>query len=435
VSCSWDPVGGRPGDGVGGARALRPRVTKEKSRRTRSSVLLGCGDEKGQLKHRCGAPLIKHILSEFRAGHLKAEVGCQELDLSRSRFYELYSDYLAAGFQRDQHWVPRSSGGNHAKLWPVEVRALLRERLSSRPPSSYSFAASEVLRKYQFKLDRAQVRRWALQNRLAPPSRVSPLPVAVRRWQRSRIGELWQLDASPHPFFPRSRKAFPMLNLIDDCSRLFTGSKLYHREVLLAYYDLLSEAFSAYGLPLILYVDFHSFFFTNTPEALTALGRALHFYGVTFRYAPTPQAKGKVERQHQFWQNRLPAYFAAENITMLEAANVHIRELRLHHNLQEVHREIKMTPQQAWDLALKQNRSALRPKPNCPWWPFVWSLRTSLRVSSQGYVPLDTQSVRLEAPPGSRVVLCHHPSGHHSILANHPKAQTHPVILFSDLPK
>jgi len=397
--------------------------------------LLRSPDEKAQLKHRCATPLIRHLLSEFRAGRIKAQAACNELDLSRSRFYELYSDYLAGGVQRDQNWVARSSGGNHAKQWPVEVRALLRERLSSQPPSSYSFAASEVLRKCHFKLDRAQVRRWAIQNRLAQPARVSAPLAAVRRWQRSRIGELWQLDASPHPYFPGSRKAFPMLNLIDDCSRLLTGSKIYQREVLLAYYDLLSEAFAAYGLPLILYVDFHSFFFTSTPEALTALGRALHFYGVTFRYAPTPQAKGKVERQHQFWQKRLPAYFAAEPIKTLETANSHIRELRLHHNLHETHREIKMTPQHAWDLAIKQSRSALRPKPNCPWWPFVWSVRTSVRINSQGYVPINTQSVRIEVSPGSRVVLCHHPCGHHSILAHHPKPNTRPVILFSDLPK
>jgi hypothetical protein len=306
--------------------------------------------------------------------------------------------------------------------------------LSSHPPSSYSFAASEVFRKYEFKVDRAQVRRWAMQNDLAHPLRVAPAPAPVRRWQRSRIGELWQLDATPHLFFPGSSRLSHMINLIDDCSRLLPGSKLYRREVLMAYYDLLPEAFTAYGLPLVLYVDFHSFFFTHTPQALTTLGQALHFYGVTLRYAPTPEAKGKVERQHQFWQNRLPPYFAAEAIQTLEVANQHIHELRLHHNRHEVHREIKMTPQQAWDLALKQKRSALRPRPNCPWWPFVWSLRTSVRVDSQGRVPLGAQSVRIEAPPGIRVVLCHHPSGHHSILTHHPKPNTLPTILFSDLP-
>jgi len=49
--------------------------------------------------------------------------------------------------------------------------------------------------------------------------------------------------------------------------------------------------FKSHGPPLALYVDYHSFFFTNTPDAFTQLGAALHFYGVALRYAPTPQAK------------------------------------------------------------------------------------------------------------------------------------------------
>ena len=375
------------------------------------------------------------MLAQFRAGELPASSAAAELELSRSRFYELYSDYLAAGPSRDQRWSPRASGGDHATEWPAGVEALLQARLSTRPASSYSFAASEVLRLCDFKLDRAQVRRWAIQNRFAQPARPQKSVASVRRWQRNRIGELWQLDASPHQYFPSSRRLWPMLNMLDDCSRLFTGSKLYQHENLLAYFDFLPLAFRAYGLPLLLYVDHHSLFFSNTPEALTTLGEALRFYGVTFRYAPTPQAKGKIEREHQFWQNRLPAYFAAEEIKTLEAANPHIDELRQHHNAKELHREIKMPPQQAWDLALKQNRSTLRTVPNCPWWPYVWSLRTSVRVSPQGRVPVGTQTLPVAAKPGSRVVLCHHPSGHQSIIAHHPKSATQPILLFTNLPK
>ncbi len=374
-------------------------------------------------------------MAEFRAGRITAEIAATELELSRSRLYEVYSDYLAAGPTRDQIWLPTTSGGNHAADWPADVKALLRARLSSRPPSSYSFAASEALRLCDFKLDRAQVRRWAIKNDLAHPAKVQTAPAVIRRWQRSRIGELWQLDASPHAYFPNSRRLFPMLNLLDDCSRVFTGSKLYQQEILLSYFDLLPEAFSAYGLPLMLYVDYHTLFFSGTPEALTTLGQALKFYDVTFRYAPTPQAKGKVEREHQFWQKRLPAYFAAEGIKTLEAANPHIHELRLHRNRKELHRELKMPAQQAWDLARQEKRSVLRPKPNCPWWPFVWSVRTSIRVNPQGQVPIGAHSVRIHAPPGSRVVLCQHPSGHHSVITHHPKPNTRPTILFSNLPK
>jgi hypothetical protein len=225
---------------------------------------------------------------------------------------------------------------------------------------------SEALRRHHCKLARAQVRRWALQNHLAhavPPKKVR---AAVRRWQRQRIGELWQLDASPHRWFPASNLAFPMLNMLDDCSRLFTGSKLYERELLLAYFDFLPAAFLAHGRPLQLYVDYHSLFFTHDPNALTQLGWALKFYDISLRYAPTPQAKGKVEREHQFWQGRLPPCFASEKIAEIEVANPHIDALRAHHNAQEVHRELGQTPQRAWDQAWKEKRSALRPTPRCP---------------------------------------------------------------------
>ena len=95
----------------------------------------------------------------------------------------------------------------------------------------------------------------------------------------------------------------------------------------------------------------------------------------------------------------MPAYFASEKITELEVANPHIDALRAHRNAQEVHRELRQTPQRAWDQAKKENRSALRPAPRCPWWHYVWSVRTPLKVGSDGRVPIGTQRLRIEKPP------------------------------------
>ena len=114
-------------------------------------------------------------------------------------------------------------------------------------------------------------------------------------------------------------------------------------------------AFRECGLPLELCVDFHSCFFTHVPDACTQLGQARYFYGVSFRYAPTPQAKGKIEREHQFWQNRRPSFSASENIADLAHANPHITDLRHHRNHRELHRELQMKPQQAWDTSKKKN--------------------------------------------------------------------------------
>jgi hypothetical protein len=165
--------------------------------------------------------------------------------------------------------------------------------LRAKPPCSYSLIASEAPRRYHFPLDRATVRRFALRHRLAPPALERKRPPA-HRWQTQCAGQLWQYDASPHRWLVGQDWQPSLLHLIDDHSRLMVGARLYERETLLAHLEFLSQAFLSTGLPLCLYVDYHSFFFAQLPEAHTQLGAALAFYDVSLRFAPTPQAKGKV---------------------------------------------------------------------------------------------------------------------------------------------
>jgi hypothetical protein len=106
--------------------------------------------------------------------------------------------------------------------------------------------------------------------------------------------------------------------------------------------------------------------------------------------------------------------------------------LRLHHNAHEFHRELRMIPQHAWELAKKEKRSVLRPAPRCPWWPYVWSVRTTIKVGSDGRVPIAGQRLRVELPTGAKVVLCLHPSGHNSVLAAPPDKKAKPVLLFTN---
>ena len=192
-----------------------------------------------------------------------------------------------------------------------------------------------------------------------------------------------------------------MLNMLDDCSRLFVGSKLYDRELLLSYFDFLPAAFPGYGRPLQIYVDYHAIFFTQNPEALTQLGWALKFYDISFLYAPTPQAKGKIEREHQFWQGRLPPYFASEQITEIETANPHIDALRLHRNAHETHRELRHDPATSLGTSPRKKNvpSCAQPRDALGGLMFGASAPT-LKVGSDGRVPIGTQRLRVEHPAG-----------------------------------
>ena len=114
---------------------------------------------------------------------------------------------------------------------------------------------------------------------------------------------------------------------------------------------------------------------------ITILSNKLHLFsicfpyyhqdwgGISLLYAPTPQAKGKVERLHQLWQGRLPPLLAVDDIVGIAPANVLLEGLREHRNTQEKHRELDCTPQQAWLQARRQKRNALRPFRRDPWWP------------------------------------------------------------------
>ena len=126
----------------------------------------------------------------------------------------------------------------------------------------------------------------------------------------------------------------------------------------------------------------------------------------------------------------MPPYFASEKIDQIQEANSHIDALRAHRNAREVHRELRQTPQRAWDQAQTEGRSVLRPVPRCPWWDYVWSVRIALKVGPDGRVPIGTQRLRIERPPATKIVLCLHPTGHHSVLAapaRHQRKTSPPV--------
>ena len=62
-------------------------------------------------------------------------------------------------------------------------------------------------------------------------------------------------------------------------------------------------------------------------------------------------------------------------------------------------------------------------------------MRPLIKLGTDGRVPIGTQRLRLERPPGTKVVLCLHPAGHHSVLAATPDPTRKPLLLFTNRPK
>ena len=150
------------------------------------------------------------------------------------------------------------------------------------------------------------------------------------------------------------------------------------------------------------------------------------------------RAKGKIERRHDYWQKRLPVLFDADSIHSIDPANALIERLieRLvtHANHHEIHRELGTTPHAAHQLALAQKHSLIRPAPDCPWWRFIWSLRTTVRVGDDGKVPVRNVRLSVETQPRSRLTRCILHDGDIFYLKSPPKKDTLPVVLLHSAP-
>ena len=397
---------------------------------------------KEQIANRLGVAHVRDTVKQFVAGSVTRQQAMSSLQIGQSRLYDLRTSYLAAmAAGNGETWVPGLSGGNHKPTWPDEEQRFLRRVLSPCGEAkrySYAFAASELGRRFGHEVDRGQVRHWAMENgiKIAVPR---PRPLAhVRRWQRKAIGELWQLDATPDRFLGRGRPSYQLLDMLDDCSRVQVGCRLYLRECVRSYLDLFYRAFSRYGLPLEIYVDKAGFFRGENGE-LTQLGRRLKFYDVSFVFANAPESKGKIERIHLVWQDRLPAYFEREGIdidTPLAAINDHVDALVDYRNGFEIHREIGMTPDEAWRKAIQEGRSKLRAIPQDGWWELVWSEWSRTVVGRRGRVSLaDGRFCPTECANGTKVWLCRRIDGTLSIVLNKPEHGVRPSILFSNNPK
>ena len=256
------------------------------------------------------------------------------------------------------------------------------------------------------------------------------------------IGDLIQHDASLHKWSPYADEKWTLITSLDDYSRMLLYADFVEVENTWAHIQAAQSVMQNYGLPLRYYVDnlrvfrfvqkrdsFWRNHHLETDEVDPQWKQVLRQLNVEVVYALSPQAKGKVERQHQYWQKRLPGYFVAESVRNIAEANEHLDRLRLHHNANETNRELEMTPDTAWLRATRAGRNVLRPFKRDPWWPYVWSLRTQVKVGLDGTVPVGTQRLKTSLAPRAKVTRCEHPDGSYTFLAKPPGEAGKPVVL------
>jgi len=135
--------------------------------------------------------------------------------------------------------------------------------------------------------------------------------------------------------------------------------------------------------------------------------------------APSPQAKGKVERRFGTFQNRLVTLLAYERILDYGQANELLR-LEIHRYNQARCRTTGLPPDEAWAQAFAQKRSRLLPTPPKALLDLHLALQLRRRVNADRTIDFLGRAWAI-APTAQRTVcLIHHPQKHFWVLPHPP---------------
>ena len=169
--------------------------------------------------------------------------------------------------------------------------------------------------------------------------RTRRVPAHRRRRQRApQEGMLLQIDGSRHDWLQGRGPQLTLLGAIDDATGTVPAALFRDREDSQGYFLLLEQVVRTNGIPVALYHDRHGIFARSKGRnqhrltiaeqltgqlAPTQFGRLLQELGVGSIAAKSPQAKGRIERLWNTFQDRLVTELRlAGASTMAEASTV-----------------------------------------------------------------------------------------------------------------
>jgi hypothetical protein len=267
------------------------------------------------------------ILSKVKQGVLTLVKAAALLGVSYRQIRRVYKRYLAGGNEGLMHGL-RDHVSNH------RIDSERRARILDLYRSKYEDFGPTLAVEYLCDVDgetlsEETLRRWLIKAGLW---HVRSRGAAHRKWRerREHWGELVQMDGSEHDWFEGRRAKASLMVMIDDATN-WTHAKFFESETTVAAMSIFEEYVGYYGLPLALYVDRDAIYKTTRDSTvdealanrmpLTQFGRAMRELEVELILANSSQAKGRVERRHQVFQDRLVKAMRLERIGNLESAN------------------------------------------------------------------------------------------------------------------
>jgi hypothetical protein len=263
------------------------------------------------------------VLKKVESGRLSRWKAAELLGLSYRQMLRVAARHAADGNAGLKHGLrDRESNRSFAKSRRERVLELYRSKYADFGPR----LASEYLSQRDGETLSEQ---WLIAAGLWQPRRRG---ARHRAWRERRAcwGELIQMDGSEHDWFEGRRERASLMVMIDDATN-WTHAKFFEGETTVAAMTVFREYVGYYGLPQGLYVDRDSIYETTRDSTvdealrdqspLTQFGRAMQALEVKLILARSPQAKGRVERRHGVFQDRLVKALRLGKVSTLEGAN------------------------------------------------------------------------------------------------------------------
>jgi len=272
------------------------------------------------------------LLSRVRRSELTLAKAAELLDLSYRQAKRVYRRYRE---EQDAGLVHRLRGRvSNRRMQGTEREAVLklyRERYADFGPT---LAVEYLVREDGQKLSVSTLRRWLMSAGLWKTRKAGPIH---RRWRarKEHVGEMLQMDGSHHDWFEGRRGWAVLMVMIDDATNRTYG-QFFEEETTAAAMTTFRRYVERSGLPRSLYVD-RAGIYEPTREAtvdeelaetgpLTQFGRAMQELEVELICAHSPQAKGRVERRHGVFQDRLVKAMRLARLNDLDVANQFLEE-------------------------------------------------------------------------------------------------------------
>ena len=179
-------------------------------------------------------------------------------------------------------------------------------------------------------IGRTTLRRILVNAGLSSPRRRRPPKLRVRRQRLPREGMLIQMDGSHHPWLGEQAPPFTLLIAVDDATGTVADAPFCEQEDAHSYFVLIQGLLQRRGIPVALYTDRHGVFRhtpgSSLPGMPTQFSRAMEELGIQMIFALSPQAKGRVERMLETFQDRLVTELRLAGASTMDQAKEVLQE-------------------------------------------------------------------------------------------------------------